>query len=173
MVNQCSKSPIHQAFHIALLVLGLALIGAFIYYFNHGKNLALKISGIVLWIFSAFLGWFPIYTFRKKGGVPIGDGFVKTTKLVTTGIYSIVRHPQYLAGMLLGFSFALISQHWLVLVLGIPFIIIFYIAALDEDESLVNKFGDSYKEYMKKVPRTNLMFGIIRYLFNKYKKKLS
>jgi len=165
MENQCSKSIVHQTFHVLLVVFGLALIGAFIFYFNYGENLALKIFGTFLWILSAFLGWLPIYTFRKKAGVSKGEAFIKTTKLVTTGVYSIVRHPQYLAGMLLGFSFVLIAQHWLVLILGVPFITIFYIAALDEDKSCIKKFGDSYKEYMKKVPRVNLIIGIIRYLF--------
>ena len=165
MENQCSKSVTHQIFHVLVAFFGVALIGTFIFYFNYGENLPLKVFGIVLWILSAFLGWLPIYTFRKKAGVPEGESFVKTTKLVTTGIYSIVRHPQYLAGMLFGFSFILISQHWLVLILGVPFIIIFYIAALDEDKSCIKRFGDSYKEYVKKVPRVNLIVGIIRYLF--------
>jgi len=172
MENSCPKTVIHQFFHIALIILGLFLIGTFIFYFNYGENLVLKIFGTTLLILSAFLGWFPIYTFRKKGGVPEGEGFVKTTKLVTTGIYSIVRHPQYLAGMLFGLSFILISQHWLVLALGIPFMIIFYIAALDEDKFCIKKFGESYKEYIKKVPRLNLLSGIIKYLFNKWRKKL-
>jgi len=155
-----------------LVVFGLALIGAFIFYFNYGRNPALKIFGALLWILSAFLGWLPIYTFRKKGGVPKGENFVKTTKLVTTGVYSIVRHPQYLAGMLLSLSFILISQHWLVLALGIPLIIIFYIAALDEDKSCIKKFGNSYKEYMKNIPRVNLILGIVRYLFNNRSNRL-
>ena len=162
MENQHNKNVVHQIFHIVLLVFGLALIGAFIFYFNYGENLGLKILGALLWIFSAFLGWLPIYIFRKKGGVPKGESFVKTTRLVTSGIYSIVRHPQYLAGMLFGLSFMLISQHWLVLILGIPFIIIFYIAALDEDKSLISKFGDDYKTYMQKVPRINFFVGLIR-----------
>jgi len=157
-----SKNIIHQAFHILLIVVGLALIGTFIFYFNYGENNTLRTLGIFLWVLSAFLGWFPIYTFRKEGGVPEGERFVKTTKLVTTGIYSIVRHPQYLSGILLGLSFILISQHWLVLTLGIPFIAIFCIAALDEDRSCVDKFGDSYKDYMKEVPRFNFLIGIIK-----------
>jgi len=167
MSNQCSKSAVHQAFHILLLILGLALIGAFIFYFNYGKNPALRIFGIILLVLSGFLGWFPIYIFRKKGGVPKGEGFAKTTKLVTTGIYSIVRHPQYLAGILLGLSAILISQHWLVLALGIPFMIIFYIAGWDEDKSCIKKFGEEYKNYMKKVPRFNFIFGLIGKLTNK------
>jgi len=163
MENQCSKSTVHQIFHVVVVIFGLALIGAFIFYFNYGENPALKILGTALWILSAFLGWFTIYTFKKKGGVPKGKRFAKTTKLVTTGTYAVVRHPQYLAGMLLGLSLILISQHWLVLVLGVPFIIIFYIAALDEDKSCIKKFGNSYKKYMKKIPRVNLILGIIRY----------
>jgi len=167
MGDKSSKSIIHKVFHIVLFFFGLALIVVFIFYFDYGENIVLKIFGTFLWILSAFLGWLPIYMFKKKGGVRKGESFVKTNKLVTTGIYSIIRHPQYLAGMLLGFSFILVSQHWLVLVLAIPFITIFYIAALDEDKSCLKKFGSSYKEYIKKVPRINLILGIIRFLFNK------
>ena len=75
MRNQCSESIIHQIFHVLLVVFGLALIGAFIFYFNYGENLALKMFGTFLWILSAFLGWLPIYTFRKKAGVPKGEAF--------------------------------------------------------------------------------------------------
>jgi len=165
MASQSEKSTVHQIFHVLLAVLGVTLIGAFIFCFDYGKNLYLKIFGTLLLFLAAFLGWFPVYIFKKKGGVPKGKGFVETTKLVTSGAYSIVRHPQYLAGMLVGFSLILISQHWLILVLGIPFMLIFYIAALDEEKYCIDKFGDSYKEYMKRVPRVNFIVGMIRHLF--------
>jgi len=113
---------------------------------------------------SFFLGWLPIYTFKKKGGVPKGKSYTQTTKLVDTGIYSIVRHPQFLAGMLWSLAFILISQHWLVLVLGIPVIIIFYIGGLEEDRYGVAKFGKKYEDYIKRVPRFNFILGIIRKL---------
>ena len=167
MANQCPKTFIHQLFHIALVVLGLPLIGIFFLYFSYGENFILKISGILLLMFSIFLMWLTVYTLRKKGGVAKGESFVKTTKLVNSGIYSLVRHPQYLAGMLFAFSLILISQHWLVLILAIPFIFIFYIAALDEDNFCIKEFGDSYKKYMNSVPRINLISGTIGRLSNK------
>lgn len=49
---------------------------------------------------SALFGWLPIFTFRKKGKVQ-GRGHIQTTVLVESGVYSIVRHPQYLSGILL------------------------------------------------------------------------
>ncbi len=167
MANQCPKTFIHQLFHLSLVVLGLPLIGFFIFYFNYGNNFILKISGIILVIFSVFLAWLTVYMFRKKGGVAKGESFVSTTKLVDSGIYSVVRHPQYLAGILFGLSLILISQHWPVLILGIPFIIIFYIAALDEDRFCIKEFGDSYAEYMNKVPRVNLISGICSRLLSR------
>lgn len=162
MENKCPNTIIHQLFHILLLVFGIVLIPAFIIFFNHGENIVLKALGIILLILSGFLVWLQIYTFRKLGKSPEGESYIKTTKLITTGIYSFVRHPQYLAGMLLGLSFIIITQHWLVLTLGIPFIIIFYIAGWDEDKFCVKKFGKEYEDYMEKVPRFNLIFGIIK-----------
>lgn len=152
MENKCPDTIIHQIFHVLLLVLGVILIPAFIVFFNHGENIVLKALGIILLILAGFLMWLQIYTFRKLGKTP----------LITTGIYSFIRHPQYLAGMLLGLSFIMITQHWLVLALGVPFIIIFYIAGWDEDKFCVKKFGKEYEDYMKKVPRFNLIFGVIK-----------
>jgi len=47
---------------------------------------------ICLWI-SGLFGMLPIITFRRKGGVPKGESYTKTTILVDTDIYAIVRHP--------------------------------------------------------------------------------
>lgn len=163
MENQKKKTT-HMLFHGILSVLMIAQIIFFIIYFNHGKIPSLKIIGTGLWILSAILGWLPIYIFKKKGGVSEGESYVKTTKLVDTGIYSIVRHPQFLAGMLLSLAFILISQHWLVVILGIPIMIIFYLGGLEGDSSGIEKFGEEYEEYMKKVPRFNIVLGIIRKL---------
>ncbi|WP_455277334.1 methyltransferase family protein [[Eubacterium] cellulosolvens] len=158
------KSIPHMISHIILSTSMIAQIIVFIFYFNYGKIPSLKIIGAGLWIISIIFGWFPIYALRTKGKVPKGKSYVRTTKLVDTGIYSIVRHPQFLAGMLWSLAFILISQHWLVLVLGIPVIIIFYLGGFDGDKSGVKKFGKKYEDYMKRVPRFNFILGIIRKL---------
>ena len=60
---------------------------------------ALFIVGWVIWAFGMVLVMAPIVVFPRRGGVPKGRSFVNTTRLVDTGIYSLVRHPQYLGGV--------------------------------------------------------------------------
>ena len=145
----------------------IAQIGLFIIFFNHGRIFILKHVGYFCWILSALFGCLPIYEFYRKGRVPKGKSYMITTRLVTSGVYSIVRHPQFLAGMLLSSAFILISQHWFVLILGITAIIILYKDMFRADISSIKKFGKLYKSYMKEVPRANFILGIIRVLKNK------
>jgi protein-S-isoprenylcysteine O-methyltransferase Ste14 len=41
-----------------------------------------------------------------------------------------------------------------------------YIDLFNADKDAINKFGESYKQYMKRVPRANFLLGIIRRIFN-------
>ena len=73
-------------------------------------------------------------------------------KVVKTGVYSIVRHPQYLGGLLahIGISFLLSALYSL---LATPLIValIYFISRKEEDE-LASEFGEEYVGYKKKVP---------------------
>lgn len=81
-------------------------------------------------------------------------------ELITTGLYSVVRHPQYLGIIVLtfGYSSMLIQATpsietaqnvlliWLIQVLG-------YIAlASYEEHRLVHEYGNDYQQYKNKVP---------------------
>jgi protein-S-isoprenylcysteine O-methyltransferase Ste14 len=123
-----------------------------------------SIAGYVCWILSAVFGWLPIFIFRKKGGVAKGKSYVHTTVLVDKGLYAIVRHPQYTAGILLSVGLILISQTWIVAVIGIVCIALMYRDIVMADQHEIRKFGDQYRQYMEKVPRTNFLLGIIRIL---------
>lgn len=124
---------------------------------NYMANLGWFIS-----IISGILGWLPIYTFKKIGEVQQGESYIKTTKLVDTGVYGIIRHPQYCACILLSVSMVLISQYWLCLAAGVIVVITWYIECLYADERLINKFGKEYQYYMEKVPRINFILGLLR-----------
>lgn len=124
----------------------------------------LEYAGYAVWVVSMIFGWLPIFIFKKKGGVAKGKSYVHTTTLVTTGLYGIVRHPQYTAGILWSLALLLISQHVIVILLGIIVMPLLYIDIIKADQSAIKKFGDEYREYMKKVPRTNFMLGIFRHL---------
>jgi len=39
-----------------------------------------------------------------------------------------------------------------------------YIIALEADRAGIKKFGDTYRRYMQKVPRMNLLLGLVRLL---------
>ena len=119
--------------------------------------------GVGAYVFSGIVfGWLPVIEFRKKGEVKEGKSYIHTTKLVDTGIYSIVRHPQYVTFILFAISGMLLFQHWIVIVLGIPIIPLTYFDLIKADKDAIEKFGDDYKAYMKKVPRANFLLGIFR-----------
>ncbi len=122
-------------------------------------------SGWIIMVISSIFGWLPIYTFKKRGEIQQGESYIKTTKLVDTGIYGIIRHPQYCACILLSVSMVLLSQYWPCLVTGVIVVITWIIECHYADERLINKFGEEYRYYMKRVPGINFILGLFRKLF--------
>ena len=119
--------------------------------------------GVGLYVFSGIVfGLLPVFEFRKKGRVISGKSYIHTTQIVDTGIYSIVRHPQYVTFILWALAGMLLFQHWIVVFLGIPIFPLTYIDLIKADKDAIKQFGDDYKAYMKKVPRANFLLGIIR-----------
>ena len=125
----------------------------------------LNILGFIVWAFGMVLVMAPIVMFPKRGGVPKGKSFVHTTKLVDTGVYSIVRHPQYTGGIYAIFvTTFLIYPHWLFALLGIIGSWLTYLSTLEEDRRLIEKFGEEYQVYIDRVPRMNVLLGIVNLL---------
>lgn len=149
---------------IVLTVVAVGQIVAAVVFYNCADNAALTNLGWAVMALSGVFGWLPIFTFRLRGGVEKGESYVKTTELVDTGIYGIVRHPQYLAGIILSLSLALIAPHWIVIGLGIIASAIYVLNTFQEERSSIEKFGDAYREYKKRVPRLNFVLGIVRAL---------
>jgi protein-S-isoprenylcysteine O-methyltransferase Ste14 len=113
---------------------------------------------------SAVFGWLPIFAFRKKGGVAKGRSYIQTTVLVDSGVYAVIRHPQFLAGILLSLALILITQHWFIATIGLVAMVLNYLIALKADQELTEKFGEDYKRYMQKVPRMSFLLGLVRLL---------
>jgi protein-S-isoprenylcysteine O-methyltransferase Ste14 len=96
------------------------------------------------------------YAFVGAGLLMVAKGWVKVyfhgNRLLTDGIYGIVRHPQYT-----GIFLAVFGQlvHWPTiptLVLG-PVIVTAYIhLARREEAKLINQYGDAYLSYRQQVP---------------------
>ena len=73
--------------------------------------------------------------------------------LVTSGPYRWVRHPLYTIGSLLFVSFGMIADNWFVAALGILTFILMAIRTPKEEANLIEKFGDEYREYVKRTGR--------------------
>ena len=127
------------------------------------------ILGWIVWFIGMVLVLAPIVIFPRRGGVPKGKSFVYTTQLVDSGIYAVVRHPQYLGGILSIFvATMLLYPHWLFFILGIPGIIILYWSSKEEEKLLIDRFGNDYRHYSRRVPRMNLILGIVRQVRSKH-----
>ena len=124
---------------------------------------AVEWVGWICWWTGAIFGVLPIVTLRRKVGVAKGQSYRKTTSLVDTGIYAIVRHPQGgTAWLLLNLGVMLIAQHWTSVVLGLVSMVLAYADSFKADQYCIEKFGDSYRRYIERVPRVNFIAGIVR-----------
>jgi len=142
---------------ISQIVIGIYLLS------NVSQIEILAYVGAGVYVFSGLVfGMLPVMEFRKKGKVRKGKSYIHTTELVDTGIYSIVRHPQYVTFILWAIAGILVFQHWIIILMGIPIIPLTYIDLIRADKRAIEKFGDDYRAYMKKVPRANFLLGTIR-----------
>jgi protein-S-isoprenylcysteine O-methyltransferase Ste14 len=132
------------------------------FFFNIPGIQGLRYFGWAVLALSAVFGWMPIFAFRKKGGVAKGKSYVHTTVLVDSGIYTVVRHPQFLAMALINLALMLIAQHWLIVIIGAVSMVLLYLMAIKAEQYLIGKFGDDYKRYMQRVPRMNVFAGLTR-----------
>ncbi len=122
----------------------------------------LRYAGWIILAVGLVLIFLPKFVFRSKGKVKKEKDWTETSVLVDTGIYSVIRHPLYLGWLLMYLAIIFWSQHWLTIIIGIIGMICVYSISRQEDQRLVEKFGDDYKDYMQKVPRMNFFSWIIQ-----------
>jgi len=155
---------------ISMIIFTLCFIGQFFVLFFYESQLDiifLEYIAYTVFALAAFLGIMPIIIFKRKGAVGKGESYVNTRELITTGLYAIIRHPQYLSFILISLGITLFNQSWISLILTILIIVLTYQWTYSEDKSSFEKFGKKYEQYKEKVPRLNLIYGIIKYLIRK------
>lgn len=131
---------------------------------GEGDVRVLRLLGAVLGVASLPLVFLPIFGLKRHGDVPRGRSYMATLRVVDRGLMGVVRHPQYLGYMAMAACFALLSQRWYSVVLAVVGNAFFILHACQEEKSLLERFGDSYREYMGKVPRFNVVIGVVRWI---------
>jgi protein-S-isoprenylcysteine O-methyltransferase Ste14 len=98
-----------------------------------------------------FMGFRQVWRYltqRKTAGNIEG---LTEKELVRTGVYGIVRHPMYLAGLVI-FTFSpIITVNGLIVTVLADFYFLF--GVFIEERRFLRSFGDEYREYMRQVPR--------------------
>ena len=74
-------------------------------------------------------------------------------QLVTSGPYRWIRHPLYTFGSSMFITFGMIADNWFIALLGVLAFIAMASRTPKEEANLVEKFGDEYREYMKRTGR--------------------
>lgn len=76
----------------------------------------------------------------------------RTEKIVSSGLYSVIRHPQYFGGILAHIGITFLLSAYLSLLISPILILLNYLISRKEEKELIKEFGKEYEDYMKKVP---------------------
>ena len=134
---------------------GLAhLVGVILYLINPGMMTwaAVPLPLWMRWIGPALLaatGGLLLWTLASLGK-NLTDTVVtrRAHTLVTHGPYRFVRHPFYDCVLLLMLSTSLAAANWFLFVTGTLLFVFFVIRTRTEEDHLLRRFGDSYRNYM-------------------------
>lgn len=159
-----SSIPKHRFFEVYAgcsisICLTLLIFGLFGWY-QKATSPVLQVIGNVFICITVVLSLITFVTFRSKGKPE--KGIEETTVLIEGTIFGIIRHPLYLGFALWGIGQILAIQSTISIILGIIAILCAWMASKKEDEFNIMKFGDDYREYMKKVPMWNVLEGLRR-----------
>ena len=76
----------------------------------------------------------------------------RAERIITSGVYSFVRHPQYLGGLLVHVGVSLLLSAWYSLLSAPTMAMLVYLISRKEEEELFKEFGKEYEDYGKEVP---------------------
>jgi protein-S-isoprenylcysteine O-methyltransferase Ste14 len=74
-------------------------------------------------------------------------------KLITGGIYRYSRNPIYLSSLLFLISIGITTASWVILLVSVVFLVLANIVVISEERYCKEKYGNTYREYLNKVPR--------------------
>jgi len=113
------------------------------------ENLDFKWFSFVLGVVMIAMGWLIIYYANKTIADNWSPSIDKTEdqKLITEGIYSIVRHPLYFSGIIILIGTNIYFQNkWSWIAALMAFVITLYRIPLEESQ-LETRFGQEYEAY--------------------------
>lgn len=75
-------------------------------------------------------------------------------KLVSTGLYAMIRHPMYTSFLLMSLGQAFLIANWVAGLAGlIGFAVLFFLRIDKEERMMLENFGPQYRTYMERTKR--------------------
>ncbi len=145
MINKKLVSPILMW---VIVVIGIIVI----FYAIPGENIFTGNAFTAIIVASAIFYWlyfFSLATYANRQAARSAD---KTSKIIKNGVYGLIRHPIYMADIVLAWGIFIFWPEKKVLasVLWLTLVLLFWMKL--EEKVLLEKFGNEYKEYKKSVP---------------------
>lgn len=150
--------PLLEEILLMLMALGM-FIGPMVYFlsswfdgFNYSLPVPLGVLGIILFASGTILLW---RSHADLGGswTPVIE-LKEEHRLVTSGVYSRIRHPMYAAHWLWALAQPFLIQNWLVGLATLIFLLPLYVERVPREERMMKeRFGEEYEAYMKRTGR--------------------
>ena len=114
-------------------------------------NFSIPIFHLIISIPFILIGaWFGVGSVRETS-LKVAETH-RTEQVVSTKLYSIIRHPQYLGGMLAHIGISLILSSLFSLIFTPLVILLNFLVSWKEEKELIKEFGEDYTKYKEKVP---------------------
>ena len=140
------SNPFHRAMIEYLLLIGTGILGLFLSWSKLPFFPMLNIIGGIL-ILSGFL----LHGYSERDHKQAHEKSADIVKIVTSGVFSRIRHPLYLTAIIINLGIALAFGVVLTLLIAMGSIFHWIMTALKEEEFLLQKFGEDYRQYKKNV----------------------
>ena len=159
--DSCPPPPKLFAWLASVVTVSLIIVTQFL---PRGDDPVLRSTGVFLLLLAGVFIFWPFYLLAKHGQAQGDQAYMQASCVVDRGLYAVTRHPQYLGYIFLACGFALLSQHWVALLLAAVGSTFFYLQAVREERYCLARFGKPYERYRRRVPRFNVVSGLVRSL---------
>jgi len=129
-------------------------------------NLSISLIHFILFIPFFIIGaWLGIRSV-KETTLKVAETH-RAERVISSGIYSRIRHPQYLGGIVAHIGISFLLSSFLSLITTPVVIILNFLISWKEEKELIKEFGKEYEDYKSKVP---MFLPKLRKRVNKIKK---
>jgi len=117
-----------------------------------GQSLFNLIIAIPLFSLSTWISIRAVFLMGREAGWDVVNLHSPTDRVVTSGPYSLVRHPQYLGAILAHLGGSILVSASYALLFAPLYVLITYAISWKEERELCRELGQAYLDYRERVP---------------------